>query len=136
MQLYVPSRSDNQAVFVILLREIYKHGLVKWNESLAPKVLLNSINSHFHKTSLWQSCAICFLPLPLSLPKVQHAKEAEASIILCRAVYVSDSIYELCQSNVKLWINIYYCDDIANPSLGMSQNGNECFLLDKQGWAL
>lgn len=49
------------------------------------------------------------------------------------AVYVSDGIYERCHRSVKLWINIYYCDDIANPSRGMSQNGNECFLLDKQG---
>lgn len=63
------------------------------------------------------------LPSPPSVfAKVQHAKEAEASVIPCTAVYFSDSVYELCQSNVKLWINIYCCDDVANPSLSMSQN--------------
>lgn len=31
-------------MFVILVQEIYKQALRKWDESLGPKVLLNSIN--------------------------------------------------------------------------------------------
>lgn len=122
--------SDNQAVFVILLREIYKDALVKWDESLAPKVLLNSINipAIFIKPVYGSLAPYACFPSPLSPPKVQHANEAEASAVLCTTVYVSDSIYELCQADVKLRINIYYCDDIANPSLGTCQDGNGCFL--------
>lgn len=63
----------------------------------------------------------------MTLLEIHNAKQSEASVSLCPTVYVSDTIYEPCQSNVKLWINIYYCDNIANPSLSMSQNGDECF---------
>ncbi len=118
--------------FVILLWDLQaSFGKMRRVVSTVGTVKFNKHSSHFHKSSLWQSCTICFPPLRLSLPTVQHAKEA--SVILCSTVYASDSIYELCQYNVKLWINIYHHDDIANLSLGMSQNRNQCCSLKKEG---
>lgn len=61
-------------------------------------------------------------------------QEAEASVIFSSAD-VSDCIHELCQNNVDLWINIFYCEDIANPSLGL-KTGINVFLLVKHGWAV
>lgn len=102
----------------MLTCEIYELTPLRSGDALATQVLLNSINipDIFIKTSLWQCHAICFPSLPQSLPLLYAELLAGAPSRLVDRCLCFDGIYELCQSNVKLWINFYYCDEAANPS--------------------